>query len=146
MTRLIRHHSLPRMWDWPRFDDLFRGFLVPTSKTEQETAWAPQVDVREDTEAYRVEVELPGLDVEDVELTVTPESLTLRGDKKAEERREGEDWHVVERSYGAFSRSIQFPAAIAQDAVEAEAKNGVLTIRLPKATNGKSQKVQIRKS
>lgn len=106
--------------------------------------WAPVVDVREEDRALIFEFELPGLRPEQVEITSDNGVLTVRGDKR-EERTENEGrQHIVERTYGAFSRSFQLPQGVDEERIEASFENGVLTVRVPKAAQPQPRRIQIR--
>src|SRR5206468_5614653 len=106
--------------------------------------WTPAVDVTENDSEIRLDLELPGLKPEDVELTAENGILTVRGEKKTE-RKEGEDnrYHVVERTYGSFLRTFQLPQGIDENQIKAEFENGILSIRIPKAALPQPKRIQI---
>ena len=113
------------------FDDVFRGFGVPSfAGFERSLAW-PSVELGETDEEIRVVAELPGLDEKDVEIALEDGVLTLRGEKKAEI--EDMDRGYSERSYGRFERRIALPKGIEADKANATFRNGVLTVTLPKS-------------
>ncbi|HEY1952955.1 MAG TPA: Hsp20/alpha crystallin family protein, partial [Gemmatimonadaceae bacterium] len=99
------------------FDDTF---------TRDGMSWSPAVDIRETETEITVDLELPGIKPEDVEITSENGVLTVRGEKKTE-RKEGDDsrYHVVERSYGSFLRTFQLPQGIDEDQINAEFQNGI---------------------
>lgn len=110
-------------------------------------SWMPALDVRESREAVGIKVELPGIDPEKVEISVTGDLLEIRGEKSVE-RESGDEndevrWHRFERRSGKFVRAFQLPADVDSNAVEAESRNGLLTIRLPKREDAKARKVEI---
>jgi HSP20 family protein len=109
----------------------------------------PKVDVAESKDAIDVTSELPGVDEKDIELTLANGLLTIRGEKKTErdEKDSGKNWHVIERSYGAFSRSIALPFEPETDKIEAKFDKGVLRVHLPKPPEvaSKQQKIEIKK-
>lgn len=112
------------------FDDVFRGFGVPSFVGfERGRSW-PHVELSETDDEMRITAELPGLDEKDVELTVEEGVLTLRGEKRAEV--DDKDRGYSERSYGRFERRIALPRGIAREHVGATFRNGVLTVTLPK--------------
>jgi len=117
--------------------DLSRGFLGPV--------W-PQVDMDETDEAIRVTAELPGVDKDSIDVAVTDDRVTIRGEKNQEEERKGRGYYKLERSYGAFQRSFYLPCEVETDQVEASFKNGVLTIRLPKTASAREgiKKIPVR--
>jgi HSP20 family protein len=116
---------------------------------ETGTLAGPKVDVAESKDAIDVTAELPGVEEKDIELTLDNGLLTIRGEKKTErdEKDTNKNWHVIERSYGAFSRSIALPFEPASDKVEAKFDKGVLRVHLPKPPEvaSKQQRIEIKK-
>jgi HSP20 family protein len=110
---------------------------------------APKIDVVEGKDGIEVTAELPGVDEKDIDITLANGVLTVRGEKKAErdETDKDKNWHVVERSYGSFSRTIALPYDPDSTKVEAKFDKGVLRIRLPKPVEiaRKEKKIEIRK-
>jgi HSP20 family protein len=92
----------------------------------------PAVDISEDETAWRLKAELPGLTETDVEVVVSGEQLTLRGEKRYEQEAGGRNYYISERSYGGFTRSFTIPESVDHDHIEAALANGVLTVTLPK--------------
>ncbi len=99
----------------------------------------PRVDVSETDEDIQVTAELPGLEEKDVEITLSHNILTLKGEKKSEKEEKKKNYHWMERSYGKFQRSISLPAEIEADKVDANFKKGVLTVRIPKSEKEKKE-------
>jgi HSP20 family protein len=99
----------------------------------------PRLDVVETDNGVEVSIELPGLDEKEVEVTLTDEALTIRGEKKIERREEKRGYYVSERSYGSIYRSIPLPAGVDSDKAEATFRNGVLTVRLPQSPEAKAK-------
>lgn len=110
--------------------------------------WVPAVDIHEDPQSLSFEVELPGISPDQVEVTADQGVLTIRGAKRGgnEERQASESArvHLIERSYGSFSRSFQLPVNVDEDRIEAQFENGVLTVRVPKAALPQPRKITIR--
>lgn len=106
--------------------------------------WAPPVDINETDAELQIELELPGIKPENVDVNVENGVLTVTGEKR-EERKEGEEGrqHVVERRYGRFIRSIQLPSGVDEEQIAATFENGVLTIRVPKAALPQPRRIQI---
>jgi HSP20 family protein len=107
--------------------------------------WNPYVNVRESKDAVLLEIELPGVKPEDVNLSVDQDVLTVSGEKRAE-RREGEEedrYHLVERTYGSFTRSFTLPSGTDPDQVSADFDSGVLTIKIPRAALPQPRKIEI---
>jgi HSP20 family protein len=96
------------------------------------TTLGPSLDIFETDETVIVRVELPGVDPEDVEISVTDRTLRLSGEKKGERVRTGARFHRVERRFGSFSRTVQLPCEIEVDEINAIYEKGVLMIVLPK--------------
>ena len=92
----------------------------------------PDIDEIEDDKAFHVTIELPGMDEKDVDITLSGRLLTIRGEKKQEEKEEDKDYYRRERTYGAFRRSIELPGEVDESKIEASFKKGVLRVELPK--------------
>ena len=111
---------------------------------------SPKIDVAESKDAIEVTAELPGVDEKDLDVTLANEVLTIRGEKRTERDEEDKDknWHVVERSFGSFTRAIPLPFDPDATKVEARFDKGVLRIRLPKPGEvaKKQQKIEIKKA
>ena len=121
------------------FEDAFGGGGRSAAPT-----WAPAVDVREDNQEITLNVELPGIKPEEVEISVDNGVLTLRGEK-SHERKEGEEgrYHLVERTYGSFTRSFVLPQGLNEEQISADFDNGLLMIRIPKAALPQPRRIQI---
>lgn len=124
------------------FDRFFEGW--PFRLSAEEGEWAPSVDVSETAKEVIVKAELPGMAPKDVDVTVRGDVLSLRGERKKEEEEKGENFHRVERSYGAFARSIRLPAEVDAAKVKATYKNGVLNISLPKTKAASAKKIEVK--
>jgi HSP20 family protein len=106
-------------------------------------AWAPALDISERTDAYLVTVELPGVKLNDLQITLEDGLLTIQGERHFANDSSQEQFHRVERSSGAFRRSITLPAQIMADEVEASMEDGVLRILVPKAEEAKPKRIQV---
>jgi HSP20 family protein len=108
----------------------------------------PSMDVKETDKEITIEAELPGLDEEDVSLTIQNGVLTIEGEKKLEHEEDKEDYHVMERRYGSFQRSLRIPDTVNEDKIEARFDKGVLKVVLPKRPEAASEqrKIEIKKS
>ncbi len=132
------------MLDLPRsVDDLFNRFWGGLVRPATE-AWVPPVDMIETPHAYLLRVEIPGTDPNDVEVTLTGDTLTIRGEKQLEENVSDQTWSAAERLGGKFERSFRLPAAASPNEVEANAKHGVLAIRVAKAAEAQPRKITVR--
>ncbi len=125
------------------FDGFFRGGLFDDS-TLATSAWNPAVDIAEHEDDYVVKVELPGMTRDDVKITMQHNVLTIRGEKKQEKESKESNSHRVERSYGAFQRSLTLPSSVKSDGIEAAYKDGVLSITLPKAEEAKPKQIEVK--
>jgi HSP20 family protein len=92
----------------------------------------PHIDETEDEKVFHVQIELPGMDKEDVDVTLSNGYLTIRGEKKREDEERGKDYYRKERSFGVFRRTLPIPAEVNEKGIEARFKKGVLYIDLPK--------------
>lgn len=127
--------------------EIDRLFEDTFGRGDSGTAWSPAVDVRETDKEMRLELELPGINPEDVEVTADNGILTVRGEKRSE-RKEGEDesrYHMIERSYGSFMRSFQLPQGLDESKIEADFSNGILAVHIPKTALPQPRKIQIGK-
>lgn len=128
--------EMDKLWnrffgEWPS-TELFRG------------EWAPSLDVSETKDNIVVKAEIPGMDAKDIDISLTNDVLTIRGEKKREKEEKDENYHRVERSYGTFTRSIRLPVDVESNKIKAMHKNGVLTITLPKSEKAKSKEIKIK--
>ena len=119
------HHEIDEL-----FDDLFRTSGLMHWPGERRVTLP--LEVRETDKELVITVELPGVDEKDVEVTLSEDMMTIKGEKKAEKEEKKEGYYMAERSYGAFSRSLRLPYAVDEKKVAAKFKDGVLTITLPK--------------
>jgi HSP20 family protein len=106
-------------------------------------AWAPSVDIYENKDHIVLEAELPGMKQEDFDLSIENNVLTLRGERKFEKTDENDNYHRVERSYGAFTRSFTLPQTVSAEGATAEYNNGVLRVTLPKREETKARRIQV---
>ncbi|MFW5857582.1 MAG: Hsp20/alpha crystallin family protein [Planctomycetota bacterium] len=128
------------------FDDFFGERRLAPGFGEG-GAFLPSIDVHETDGVLEVTAELPGLAEEDVDVSLTDDTLTLRGEKKREETKKDENGYThVERSYGSFHRAIPLPPGVDGDRADATFKNGVLTVKLPKNPEvaGPVRKIQVK--
>jgi HSP20 family protein len=107
------------------------------------TAWAPAVDISERKDAYLVTVELPGLKAEDLDITMEDGLLTIQGERQFTSESSEQQFHRVERRYGAFRRSITLPAHVTAEGIQASVEDGVLQILVPKAEEAKPKRIQV---
>lgn len=133
------------------FDDFTRPFWPSARSLFDERVWAmprfeltaPAVDVTENDTEFAISAELPGMDEKDVEVTVSGDVLTIRGEKKQESEKEGKGYHVSERRFGSVQRAFALPAGVDADRISAEFAKGVLRVTLPKTAQARSQPKRI---
>jgi len=129
-----------------RFDDIFGRSLLPTLWRRlplEERGWVPPLEVFEKEDKFVVKAELPGLKEDDIDVSVIGDTLTIKGEKKAETEVKEEDYYCCERSYGSFFRSIALPATVDAKKIEADYEDGILEVSLPKAPEVKPKKIAI---
>jgi HSP20 family protein len=129
--------EMDRMWE-----DFFGAGRRGLSPMAEE--WIPAVDISDTADKVMVKAEIPGMDAKDVEISLVGDVLTIKGEKKAEKEEKKENFHLVERSYGSFVRSLRLPAAVEADKIEATYKKGVLTITCPKKEELKPKQITIK--
>jgi HSP20 family protein len=106
--------------------------------------WAPLVDITEDDKEYLIKAELPEVKKEDVKLSVQDEVLTISGERKYEKEEKGKKYHRVERAYGSFTRSFTLPEDADGAKVNAEYKDGLLKVHLPKSEKAKPKAIDVK--
>lgn len=121
------HRDMDRM-----FSDVWRGFGLGMPAVMGEVAAMPRLDVKETDRSLLVQAELPGVDEKDIELELTGRTLSIRGEKKKEEVKDEKGYHLSERSYGSFLRSLQLPYEVDPAKIEASFAKGVLTVTIAK--------------
>lgn len=114
---------------WPSLYEPFRNFGTRVAD------WlAPASDASSDENAYRITMELPGVEEKDIDITVNSGVVSVKGEKSSNKEEKGETWFFSERQYGSFSRSFRLPEDANGDKIEAHLKDGVLSISVPKKT------------
>ncbi|MGI9414750.1 MAG: Hsp20/alpha crystallin family protein [Hyphomicrobiales bacterium] len=108
--------------------------------------FAPHIDMCETEGALEITAELPGVEENDIDVTVTDNVMTIKGEKKSETEKKEKDYHLVERSYGMFQRSLPLPYEVDADKVEAKFENGVLKVSMPKPPEieAKTRKITVK--
>ena len=112
--------------------------------SDRATAWAPALDISERKDAYLVTVELPGVEADDLDITLEDGLLTIQGERQFAHDSSEQQFHRVERRYGAFRRSITLPAHVMAEGIQASADNGVLQILVPKMEEATPKRIQVR--
>jgi HSP20 family protein len=106
--------------------------------------WAPAMDVSETKDAVVVKAEVPGMESKDIQLSLQDPLLTLKGEKKQDREEKEEHYYRMERSYGAFVRTVRLPATVDGSKVTATFKNGLLKVTLPKSATAKGTTIPIK--
>jgi HSP20 family protein len=131
--------DMDRLFD--RFFDMSTSRFAPFELSEERWAgFSPKTDIAETDEAFEVAFELPGLDDDDINVSVTEGALTVSGERREEHEDRKRNYYRMERSYGSFRRTIPLPDEIKVDEVAATYKRGVLTVTLPKTEVARSRK------
>ena len=125
------------------FDKFMRGGTADDGSFDV-SHWMPAVDVGEYENEYQVKVEIPGVNKDDVKITMRENILTIHGEKKQEKESKDFNYHRVERSYGSFQRSFTLPTSVKHDKIEASYNDGILTIALPKAEEAKPKQIEVK--
>jgi HSP20 family protein len=125
-----------------RFWDSF--FERRPARIETGEEWLPALELAETENDYVVKAEVPGMDPKDVDISLSDGLLTIKGEKKQEREEKEADYHLIERSYGAFTRSIQIPRPVQGEKITASHKHGVLKIVLPKSEEAKKKEIKIK--
>jgi len=129
-----------------RFEDIFGRPFLPSVRRRlpiEERGWAPPIEVFEKEDKFVVKAELPGMKGEDIDVSVVGDTLTVKGERKAETEVKEEDYYCCECSYGSFFRSIALPSTVDAKKIEASYENGVLEVSLPKAPEVKPKKIAV---
>jgi len=147
---------VPDVWHSFRgeMDRLFDRFGFPSLRRmfDIEPSWrsaspfnfsAPAIDMSEDEKVYKISAELPGIDAKDIDVSVSGDTLVLRGEKRQEKEEKDKNYHFSERAYGSFQRSFQLPSTVDRDKVAADFSKGVLTITLPKTAEAQKPQKKI---
>jgi HSP20 family protein len=128
------------------FGEFSQGLPLEPFGRKAEAGFQPKVNISESDKEITVSAELPGMDDKDINVSLRKNELTIKGEKKEEKEEEKEHYYHMERTYGSFQRTIPLPYEVEDDKVEANFKNGVLTITLPKASHAikETKKIEVK--
>jgi HSP20 family protein len=131
------------------FDEFFDFEILPQSKRLRRSwleggEWSPPVDVVDKKDNIIVKAELPGIDKNDVKISISENALTIRGERKKEKETKKEDYYCCERAFGSYSRTIALPVEVDKTKAKASYKNGILEIILPKIEEVKPKEIEIK--
>jgi HSP20 family protein len=110
----------------------------------EEIGWLPAIDISETKDAILVKAELLGMEAKDIDISFSGEVLTFKGEKRMEKEQKDESYHMLERSYGTFSRSVRVPHEVQGDKIAARCKDGVLSVTLPKSDRAGPKEIRIK--
>jgi HSP20 family protein len=127
-----------------QFNRLFNEAFERSSEEANLTTWAPDVDIYESEHELVVKADLPDINPEELDIRVENNILTIRGERKFEKKVNEENYLRVERSYGSFSRSFSLANTVNSGAIQADYKNGVLTLCIPKREEAKPKQIKVR--
>lgn len=127
-------------------DRMFDNAFGPQSSEDWQPTitWGLPVDVMENDNDFIVKASVPGIDPNDLEITYTNDTLTIKGEIKSDQEVKEGNYHLRERRYGSFARSIRLPSKVKAEAIEARYDKGVLTLQLPKAEEVKPKRIAIK--
>ena len=125
-------------------DRLFDTTFGLTPLSQQPVTWGLALDVIEKDDEFLVKASIPGVNPDDLEITFTDNVLTIKGETKAEEEFKDANYHLRERRFGSFARSISLGSRIVAEKIQANYENGVLTLHLPKAEEVKPKRITIK--
>jgi HSP20 family protein len=126
------------------FDNFFRGFdVAPRGFAAAVGSFSPSVDVKENDKEFIIKAELPGVEEKDIDVNVTNDSVTIKGEKKEEKEDKDKNYYYMERSYGSFCRVIPLETEIESGKAEARFKNGILDIKIPKSQSAKAKGTKV---
>ncbi len=126
--------EMDRIWD---------RFSKDVSSSTFKQDWNPSLNLAETEDSLVAELEVPGINPEDINVSVTGEMLTVTGEKKQEANREGKNYHVAERVYGKFSRYVRLPTTVDPDRVQARYKDGILWVSMGKTATVTSKRIEV---
>lgn len=143
---LIRWNPTRDMMSLRReMDRLFNDFMTDTPGSRYDNpTWGLAVDIAENDNAFVVKASVPGVDPDDLEITINENTLTIRGEVQEDDSFEEGQYHVRERRYGAFSRSMTLPRSVNRDAIDANYESGVLTLTLPKTEDVMPKRINVK--
>jgi HSP20 family protein len=150
MANLVRWEPFREMLNMRRdMDRLFDNFFEASPQTWEgqtnwQTNWGLAVDVSENEDSFIVKASVPGINPDDIEVTLTDNVLTIKGETRSDTESEKDKYHVRERRFGSFARTLSLPVPLKSDAIEATHENGVLTLTLPKAEEVKPRRISIK--
>lgn len=129
-------------------DDVFNNFFNEIASFSYPTSYndrmlSPRTDIMENDSEYNLEMELPGVTQGNIDLKIDSNILTIEGKKEQSSEKKDHNYHMQERYYGSFYRSISLPSNIDEEHIEAQFKDGILSIKIPKKEQSKAKKIKV---
>lgn len=146
MTKLVRWSPFREMMSLrDEFDRLLEESFdaLPSTRWRKTEVWGLAVDMAETEDEFIVKASVPGIDPDGLEITLVDNVLTIRGERREERELDEERYHLRERRFGAFSRSVALPVKVDEDGIKATCENGVLTVTIPKAEEIKPRRITV---
>jgi HSP20 family protein len=144
VSAITRRDPFLTLANWhEQLNRLFENNLVGPTDASAMTTWAPSVDIYETENELVLKADLPDMNEKDLDVRVENNMLTIRGERKFEQKVKEENYLRIERTYGSFSRSFSLPNTVSAESIKAEYKNGVLTVEMPKRAESKPKQVKI---
>jgi HSP20 family protein len=150
LTRHGRYLATPRTLfpslrdEMDRLSRMFDEFFGREELAPSLTMWGPPMDVAETDDKVMVRADIPGIDPKELDISISGDVLTVKGEKKEEKEEKGEAYFCSERRYGAFSRTIDLPTNVDPEKIDASYHNGVLKIEMKKLPEAKRKKIQVK--
>ncbi len=146
--RPMLHTGLKPWTAFPPFENRLRRIFgtdfFPEGLYEEAFAWTPEIDLVQATKEWLLTAELPGMKMDDIDIDVVDDVLTLKGEKKRFKEMAEENYKVSERAYGMFERSLSLPRGVEVDKIKAELENGILTVHLPFTEEARGRRIPIK--
>ena len=140
---LVKWNPTRNLWSWN--DDLFKTFFNEDRYLARNSdVYYPAVDIEEIEDAYRVFIELPGMEKKDIKISFQDDVLTISGEKKDQKEDKDRNYHYFERRFGKFERSFRIHTDVIEDKIDAGFKDGVLTVDMPKAEIAKPKEIEVK--
>lgn len=140
-----RRSTVPNVFS--EMDDMVKnlwfGFPFHNLQEDMEIGWSPRLDVSETDSALEIVADLPGMEKKDINVSLEENLLIIKGERKEEKESKDKQYHTVERRSGSFYRALRLPVEVMNDKIEATFKDGVLTLKLPKAKESQKKVAQI---
>ncbi len=147
------NHLIRRQNDWldpfgllTDLQDDFGRLFSPLARQGRKEGWGdfvPSIEVEEDANQFTLHLEAPGMERKDLDISVEGNTLTVKGERKVEEKKREKGYFYSERRYGTFQRSIQLPAEVESDKIKANYKDGVLEVVIPKSEKAKPKQIKV---